>query len=326
MRFLPALIACPFLFRLPLRCGNRISLFVPCELVHGLDCESLPVGLARVKTCHRATRPTEDCFKLRDGCATVRSSRRCDLAHAMRRAWNAGLLAGFAEQVAERFLRQRSPVRTGDERQITTRAGGNRLRKHGEYRKRYCDRVSALEGLDGGDAIADMLPTELHRVASTQASVREHVEPELSAAFRDEASATQAIKRLPELDRRSVRVGFERRFSSQRMAEEYLRHCQLLLGGSLKPAVADPESRRRIHEALTETLDDSDNFRSGGDVIPITLDGSGSPIRAAGCAKVFPEKVNGAKTDRPSYQAAHAARPGRRADRDPARPAGALDP
>jgi glycosyltransferase involved in cell wall biosynthesis len=44
----------------------------------------------------------------------------------------------------------------------------------------------------------------------------------------NEAEALQAIRRLPELDRRRVRRGFERRFSSRRMAEEYVRYYQLL--------------------------------------------------------------------------------------------------
>jgi glycosyltransferase involved in cell wall biosynthesis len=44
----------------------------------------------------------------------------------------------------------------------------------------------------------------------------------------DEAEALRAIKRLAELDRRSVRYGFERRFTARRMAEDYVRHYQLL--------------------------------------------------------------------------------------------------
>jgi glycosyltransferase involved in cell wall biosynthesis len=39
----------------------------------------------------------------------------------------------------------------------------------------------------------------------------------------DEAEAIEAIKRLPELDRRKVRAQFEKRFTAKRMAEEYLR-------------------------------------------------------------------------------------------------------
>jgi hypothetical protein len=40
--------------------------------------------------------------------------------------------------------------------------------------------------------------------------------------------ALQAIKRLPELDRRRVRAAFERRFTARRMAEDYLRLYQAL--------------------------------------------------------------------------------------------------
>lgn len=45
-----------------------------------------------------------------------------------------------------------------------------------------------------------------------------------------EAEALQAIKRLSELDRRSVCAGFERRFTAYRMAEDYVCHYRLLLG------------------------------------------------------------------------------------------------
>jgi glycosyltransferase involved in cell wall biosynthesis len=44
-----------------------------------------------------------------------------------------------------------------------------------------------------------------------------------------EAEAEHAIKRLPELDRRRIRTIFERRFTSKRMAEEYLRYYRQLI-------------------------------------------------------------------------------------------------
>ena len=47
----------------------------------------------------------------------------------------------------------------------------------------------------------------------------------------DEAEAIEAIKRLPELDRRKVRAQFEKRFTAKRMAEEYLR-CYAALARS----------------------------------------------------------------------------------------------
>ena len=47
----------------------------------------------------------------------------------------------------------------------------------------------------------------------------------------DEAEAIEAIKRLPQLDRRKVRAQFEKRFTSKRMAEEYLRCYTALVRG-----------------------------------------------------------------------------------------------
>jgi hypothetical protein len=44
----------------------------------------------------------------------------------------------------------------------------------------------------------------------------------------DEEEAIQAIGRLGELDRRRVRAQFEKRFTSRRMAEEYLNHYAAL--------------------------------------------------------------------------------------------------
>jgi hypothetical protein len=49
-----------------------------------------------------------------------------------------------------------------------------------------------------------------------------------------EADAVQAIKRLPQLNRRKVRAAFERRFTARRMAEDYVRHYQLLFGRASK--------------------------------------------------------------------------------------------
>ncbi len=54
----------------------------------------------------------------------------------------------------------------------------------------------------------------------------------------DEEQAMQAIKHVPELDRKRVRSGFERRFTSRRMAEDCVRHYQLLLEKS--PISAGP--------------------------------------------------------------------------------------
>jgi glycosyltransferase involved in cell wall biosynthesis len=43
-----------------------------------------------------------------------------------------------------------------------------------------------------------------------------------------EAEAVDAIGRLSELDRRQVRSHFEKRFTTRRMAQEYLRHYKVL--------------------------------------------------------------------------------------------------
>jgi hypothetical protein len=53
----------------------------------------------------------------------------------------------------------------------------------------------------------------------------------------DEADAVRAIGRLGELDRRQVRAGFEQRFTVRRMAEEYLRYYEMVIGpkGSMLP-------------------------------------------------------------------------------------------
>jgi glycosyltransferase involved in cell wall biosynthesis len=62
----------------------------------------------------------------------------------------------------------------------------------------------------------------------------------------DEAEAIEAIKRLPELDRRKVRAQFEKRFTAKRMAEEYLRCYAALVHNS-----ADEAGRR---EALSPLM------------------------------------------------------------------------
>ena len=53
----------------------------------------------------------------------------------------------------------------------------------------------------------------------------------------DEEEAIQALRRLSELDRRRVRARFEKRFTSRRMAEEYLNHYVKLAPGlnNVKP-------------------------------------------------------------------------------------------
>jgi glycosyltransferase involved in cell wall biosynthesis len=43
-----------------------------------------------------------------------------------------------------------------------------------------------------------------------------------------EAEAVEAVRRLSELDRRQVRMQFEKRFTARRMAQEYLGHYKVL--------------------------------------------------------------------------------------------------
>jgi glycosyltransferase involved in cell wall biosynthesis len=67
-------------------------------------------------------------------------------------------------------------------------------------------------------------------IAFRRGSVPEVVEHGVTGFIvEDEEQALQAIEHLPELDRKRVRDGFERRFTARRMAEDYVRHYQLLL-------------------------------------------------------------------------------------------------
>ena len=66
-------------------------------------------------------------------------------------------------------------------------------------------------------------------IAFRRGSVPEVIEDGVTGFIVDnEQEALRAIKRLPELDRRRVRAAFERRFTSRRMAEDYLRLYQAL--------------------------------------------------------------------------------------------------
>jgi glycosyltransferase involved in cell wall biosynthesis len=67
-------------------------------------------------------------------------------------------------------------------------------------------------------------------IAFRRGSVPEVIEQGVTGFIvNDEGEALQAIKRLPEIDRRLVRDGFERRFTARRMAEDYIRHYQRLI-------------------------------------------------------------------------------------------------
>jgi hypothetical protein len=65
----------------------------------------------------------------------------------------------------------------------------------------------------------------------------------------DEEGAANAIKRLPELDRRHVRSAFERRFTARRMAEDYIGHYQRLAGNSSRSITSASQTGIR-HDAV----------------------------------------------------------------------------
>jgi glycosyltransferase involved in cell wall biosynthesis len=68
-------------------------------------------------------------------------------------------------------------------------------------------------------------------IAFRSGSVPEVIEDGITGFIvESEEEAIETIKhRLPKLDRRKVRAGFERRFTARRMAEDYVRHYQALV-------------------------------------------------------------------------------------------------
>jgi glycosyltransferase involved in cell wall biosynthesis len=76
-------------------------------------------------------------------------------------------------------------------------------------------------------------------IAFRRGSVPEVIEDGVSGFVVDtEDEAVQAVKRLSDLDRRTVRQAFERRFTARRMAEDYVNHYRKLLSPSLsEPAI-----------------------------------------------------------------------------------------
>jgi hypothetical protein len=70
-------------------------------------------------------------------------------------------------------------------------------------------------------------------IAMRRGSVPEVIEDGVSGFIvEDEDEAVQAIGRLDELDRRRVRDAFERRFTASRMAAEYVRCYQRVIGSA----------------------------------------------------------------------------------------------
>ena len=67
-------------------------------------------------------------------------------------------------------------------------------------------------------------------IAFPRGSVPEIIEDGVSGFIVEtEAEAAEAVRRLPELDRRAVRNAFDRRFTARRMAKEYIGHYELLI-------------------------------------------------------------------------------------------------
>ena len=68
-------------------------------------------------------------------------------------------------------------------------------------------------------------------IAFRRGSVPEVVEDGVTGfVVESEAEAVEAIKQLLDLDRRRVRSVFDSRFTSGRMAQDYLRHYRALVG------------------------------------------------------------------------------------------------
>jgi glycosyltransferase involved in cell wall biosynthesis len=63
----------------------------------------------------------------------------------------------------------------------------------------------------------------------------------------DEAAAINAVGRLSQLDRREVRRQFERRFTSERMARDYIRLYERLVGKAQARDVTTAQLSRRVH-------------------------------------------------------------------------------
>jgi len=63
-----------------------------------------------------------------------------------------------------------------------------------------------------------------------------------------EAEALAAIERIPDMDRRKVRAGFERRFTARRMAEAYRHRFRGLVAAADRGTVRS-DSRPRLNAA-----------------------------------------------------------------------------
>ena len=75
-------------------------------------------------------------------------------------------------------------------------------------------------------------------IAYRRGSVPEVVDDGVTGFVVDsEDEAIAAVKRIGELDRRTVHATFEKRFTARRMAEQYLRHYESLLQAETRRAL-----------------------------------------------------------------------------------------
>ena len=92
-------------------------------------------------------------------------------------------------------------------------------------------------------------------IAYRRGSVPEVVEDGVSGFIVEtEEQAIEAVKRLPELDRKRVRAAFERRFTAERMAKDYVRQYQYLLDNAVRKALAENDLPRMGGASQSEVL------------------------------------------------------------------------
>ena len=91
-------------------------------------------------------------------------------------------------------------------------------------------------------------------IAFRRGSVPEVVEDGLTGFIvDDEEDAVRAIERVPQLDRRSVRAGFERRFTARRMAKDYLQHYWALSGKSPNAGSSTSDAAKNLRATEPNT-------------------------------------------------------------------------
>jgi glycosyltransferase involved in cell wall biosynthesis len=102
-------------------------------------------------------------------------------------------------------------------------------------------------------------------IAFPSGSVREVVDDGVTGfVVKNETDAVSVIQRLGELDRREIRAHFEERFTSRRMAQEYVTCYQTLVRSNRK---MDAPSRSE-----TETISSNSRGRASHAIVDTTLD------------------------------------------------------